>query len=559
MFSRGQSSKQVPVKVAGSSTFGRYPKISNAKTINLFLSDDWLVPYAGYKSIVQSLGLSGRAIYTSNISNQMVAVVDNLVYAIKVLYNPLLEIPYSFVATQVGKIGSFNTYVSIAENNAGQIAICDSEAFYIYTPGGSPVFQQIPNTDFYSNQTDQAIPLYVTFHNTRFILALSTPLPSNVWILSDNNDGTVWPADAAHTSGAIQTKPGSIVAVTRFPSRGNMIFVFGENVVESWFDTGGQLFPYQRNQSFNVDYGLLSPASLAANDEMVVWLAQNEKSGPVIMASNGGTPDKITTDGIDHLLSNISNPYDSEAFLFRQDGHLIYHINFYTDNFSLFYDFNTKKFFHASDEDGNYFIASDMAFFNNQYYFVSRNNGNVYAFDTAYTTYDGAEIPRTRVCDPIRLPTQDFFVVNDVGFTMQQGVTDPIYLDTGPSTLITQDGNPLITQGNSVFLQSQDFIYFITQDGHELLAQQVDSTDFDYLTTQTGQMIPIYPRVDMSFSIDGGESFSNNIPYHTNPLGLRVNKILYWRLGYMNELQIRFDFWGYGPIVAKDGIATLRV
>jgi len=68
MFYRMENSKQVPLTVAGSSTFGRYPKISQARTYNMFISADppsgmeWLVPYAGYESVLQNLGLHGRAI-----------------------------------------------------------------------------------------------------------------------------------------------------------------------------------------------------------------------------------------------------------------------------------------------------------------------------------------------------------------------------------------------------------------------------------------------------------------------------------------------------------------
>ena len=122
----------------------------------------------------------------------------------------------------------------------------------------------------------------------------------------------------------------------------------GSIVTEAWFDTGAQLFPYQRNNQFNIDYGCLQPATVAYMDEFVVWLAQNEKSGPIIVYSNGGMPQKITTDGIDYLFSTLQNPQDSQAFLYRQDGHLFYHINFYSDNLSLFYDFMTQKFYHAS-------------------------------------------------------------------------------------------------------------------------------------------------------------------------------------------------------------------
>lgn len=44
--------QQVPVNVVGSSTFGRYPKISLETTYNMFISDDWLVNYAGFQKVV---------------------------------------------------------------------------------------------------------------------------------------------------------------------------------------------------------------------------------------------------------------------------------------------------------------------------------------------------------------------------------------------------------------------------------------------------------------------------------------------------------------------------
>ena len=209
----------------------------------------------------------------------------------------------------------------------------------------------------------------------------------------------------------------------------------GSIVTEAWFFTGTQLFPYQRNNQFNIDYGCIQPATVAYMDEIVVWLAQNEKSGPIILYSDGGMPKKITTDGIDFLFSELQYPASSQGFLYRQDGHLFYHINFYLDNISLFYDFNTEKFYNASDQNMNYFIAAEIAFMGNQYYFVTKNNGNLFAFDTAFTMYQDVEsntsttpinhiIPRTRTCRNIMLPSQDYFIANDVGFTIETGETD---------------------------------------------------------------------------------------------------------------------------------------
>ncbi len=496
MIYRSQATKQMPLNIVGSSVFGRYPKISTEKTYNMFISDGFLVPYSGYQSMkddtgtVIVLGPNGRAIFTSTILNKMVVVVGPIVYLVDIVFNPTAPIKYTLNTQIIGLMLTHDSDVYIAENNAGQIAITDGSAIYIYNPSAGIVFETFDSTVLGFK------PGYITFHDTYFIAA---SIGTAQWRLSAQNDGNSWPSDASSV-GELQTKPDNVVGIVRFPSKGNMIFVFGSNVTEAWFDVGYQLFPYQRNTSFNIDYGCVNASTIAATDELVVWLAKNEKSGPIIMMSDGGFPEKITTDGIDYFLSNLGSPQDSEAFIYRQDGHLFYHINFYTDNVSLFCDLETKKFFHACDNRYNYFIAREVAFFNNQYYFVSRNDGRIYAFDTIYTTYDDEVVPRIRVCSNTRLPTQDYFVINDLGFTVEQGVNQA---------------------------QHQGSVY-------------------------------VNPRVDLACSYDGGQSFGNYESYVMNDEGNCKNMLRWWAKGLTNDFVPQFRFWTTGRVVATDGIVNIR-
>lgn len=555
MIQRGPSSKSVELNIVGSSIFGRYPKISIEKTYNMFVSDQWLVPYAGYQIAIPNLGKEGRGAYASIKSGRIFAVFDNNVYLINLFFDQSLSKSFDTSAIKIGKLLTNTGVVYITENNKPQILISDNLALYIYDPTLSPAFQQVTNLAF--------VPGYVSFHDTYFLCAASqdnfySPAATNTWRLSQQNDGTMWLNDSA-SIGLLQTKADKTQAILRFPSKGNLILVLGQAVTEFWTDTGAQLFPYQRSNQISIDYGCLSPATVAYMDEMAVWLAANEKSGPIIMYTTGGMPEKITTDGIDYLFSQLTNPSDSSAFLYRQDGHLIYHINFYTDNLSLFYDFNTKKFFHASDENLNYFIARQVVYFNNQYYFVSKNNGNLYAFDTIYTTYDGAEIPRIRTCKNIRLPSQEYFILNDIGFTIESGETNWQQQSTGPIYLITQDGNKIITQGNPIFLVTEDGNYIVTQDGKNLISQQPDNTDFDYLISQQDGILNSTPRVDFSISIDGGASFGNEWSYDLPPIGQRKNRLMWWQCGAANDLVPQFKFWGLNSrFVVTNGIANIR-
>jgi hypothetical protein len=559
MINRSPRFKKFPLNISGSSTFGRYPKISIEKTYNMFSSDEWTVPYAGYQAAILNLGKNRRAIRTSTKLNRLVVVVDNKVYLINLFFDQNLSKTFDTQVIPIGTLQTSTGIVYIAENNKPQIGISDGQAIYVYDTTLTPPFQ---------TASINFTPGYLDFHDTYFLAASSNDQTqngqSNVFRLSASNNGLSWPTTASSV-GVLQTKPDNVQAVVRFPSKGNMIYVMGETVSEAWFDTGYQLFPYQRSNQMSVDYGCLNPATVATLDEIVVWLGQNEKSGPIILYSTGGSPEKITTDGIDYLFSQMKNPSDAQGFLYRQDGHLFYHINFFTDNISLFYDFNTKKFYHASDQNLNYFIASQVAFFNNQYYFIANpapndpnSTCNLYAFDTIFTTYDGAEIPRIRTCKNIRDVSQEYFIVNDLGFTIEMGQTPAQQESTGDVFLITQDGHKIITQGNSIFFVTQDNQFIVTQDNQYLVSQQTDPTDFAYLISQQKGFAYIQPRVDFSISIDGGETFSSDFPYVMNPLAQRRNKLMWWQIGLANDFVPQFKFWGLGRFVCTDGEANTR-
>lgn len=568
---RSQNFSEIELNIVGSSTFGRYPKISIEKTYNMFESDGFLIPYSGYKIAISNVkfgnGTQGRGIFSSAKLKKIILVIDDRVYLVDLKFN---QQTLTVQQPQIVLIGTLETSIGvvyIAENNKPQILFSDNEQLYLYDPSLTPRFQTVNTLNF--------TPGYITFHDTYFICAarqdsIYNPPATNTWRLSGQNDGLTW-SDGANSVGLLQTKPDRIQAVVRFPSKGNMIFVMGSVVSESWFNTGAQLFPYQRTNQFNIDYGCLSPASVASMDEIVVWLAANERSGPVLMYSKGGMPEKITTDGIDYIFGLLQNPEDSQGFLYRQDGHLFYHINFYKDNLSFYVDFlpnGNIKIYNASDQNLNYYIASQVAFFNNQYYFVSKNNGNLYILDTIYTIYEdlnnqneviGHIIPRIRTCKNIRLASQEYFIANDLGFTIESGETDYFKQSTGPVYIISQDNKKLISQGYYIYLISQDDKQLVNQDLQKnLIAQLGDENIFDYIIAQEDGYIYTTPRVDLSISTDGGATFGNDMPYVLPGIGQRKNKLQWWQIGLANDLVVQIKFWTKGRVVCTNGIVAVR-
>lgn len=526
---------QIPIKMVGGNNFGRYNKISAEQTFNMIVSDNFLVPYAGYKNIKTISSSKGRGIYQSNTDDAIYMVAGNEAFRIDKYFNSNL----------IGTLSSDSGDVFISENNGGQIVITDYQRMYVYnyieitttspiTPKGT--FQKsitsgtpIPNETF-TVYFDR--PGYVSFQNGNIIVVNEG---TQNWYLSGPNNATSWSNTAAFV-GALQTKPDKIQAVVPVPGGGNNVFVFGNNVVESWqFTTGKALFPYTRAQATSYDFGCLNPSSIAALDTSIVWLGANEQSGATVMAYTNGVLQSISTDGIDFKLNGLTNPGNCTGFLFRQDGHLIYQFCFPDDNLSYAYDFNSGLFFTVTDEKLDYHIARGVVFYNNSYYFASLNDGGLYLFGTQITDYEYSptrikEIPRIRICPPFRLPSQRFFIIKSAGFTIENGQPNTINVKnyTQPINIINQDDSYLVTQNS---------IQLIYNQGDIVSTSEVSSS-----------------AVDLSISRDGAENFGSGIRLNMNPSGKRISRFIWQRLGRANDVSLQFQFWGFTRFVATDGI-----
>jgi len=533
--------QEIPLKIVGGNNFGRYPKISVEQTWNMIISDGWLVPFAGHKKNLDLVTSSmGRGLFSSIKSNNLFVVIEDQIFRVD-------DIGRYF---NIGLLETISSDVFIDENDNNQIAFCDQKNIYIYdTVSGVFTKAVTPFT-----------PIYIAFHDGYFIAAAAD---TNQWYLSGINDGFTW---SALDVGLLQTKPDNVQAVVRMPGMGNQIFVMGRTVTEGWQDVGAQLFPYQKNTGFGLDYGCISSTSIAFSDNFIIWLGANEKSGPVIMYSSGGPITQISNDGINFKFAQLKNPKASYGSMFKQDGHLIYIISFVdpADNYTLAYDFNTQKFFYLSDEEMNHHIAKKIVFFNNSYYFISFNDGNLYELNSEYTTFDGHEIPRIRITDNIRSKDASPFIANNLTFTIEQGENS----ESSIQQLSYQVGNI----GNIAVAANFPTLATVKQGW----LYQITATVFDNdpAKTNTGQSFVTgnqivwngtnwtilqdqVSRVDLCISNDGGVKFSSNTSYALNRQAYRRNRIIFWNLGRSNDLVCQFRFGGLGRFVATDGFVSI--
>lgn len=404
MINQFKNPQTLKLGMVGGTNFGRYPFMSQEQTWNMIVVDGFLVDYPGYakKTTIIDGGI-GRGLKTSTRFNHMICGIDSGIFTINTNLN----------ATRVGTLVTEESDISIAENNNNEIAVCDGEKIYIYN---------YANGSFKTSGTDfdlDFIPAYVSFHDGRFNAAVKN---KPLWRLSREGNGTDWtPPPGATSTGTFETKADNVNAVIPIPSKQNLIFVIGNIVTQAWTDVGRQLFPYVLNSATNIDYGCLSAFTIAESDKFVVWLGANEKSGLVIMYSAGGDAQTISTDGLNFKFNDLINPKNSYGFLFNISGHLIYQFTFPDNKISYAYDFETGLFFNVSNRYQEAHIAKRVAFFNDKYYFISFEDGNLYELGNQYATLDGEEMPRIRIPPTIRMPNTRPFIATSMDFLIEQG------------------------------------------------------------------------------------------------------------------------------------------
>jgi hypothetical protein len=525
------NAQQIPVKIVGSSKFGRHPIISDERTWNMYISDDWFINFAGYEEAKAVIGASdeGRGLFHSTRGNFLIAVFGGNVYRIN------SNLTYKFLASLKRTTGE----VFMDENLSSQVCLVDgTSTAYIYNYASE--VDAMSTVDF-GMPTQDFIPNYVTYQNTHFIFGNGkTDSSGSQWYVYKTGYTSGSPATAYNLTYVqtltLQTKPDFAKAAIRIPSHGNNLLVLGSIVGEIWTDVGG-LQVYQRNSSINIDYGVASVSTIAASDDMVAWLGINEKSSAAIMVMAGGKAERISTDGIDFLLSTVNRPDLSTAMFYRQDGHVFYILTFFgeDDDFSIAYDFTTNKFFDLTDWDFTHHPARQMAFFNNHIYFVSLKQGSLMRMSTAITdmstnSTNQYEIPRIRKCDTFRLPGSERFIVNQFAFTIENGV------DPGVTFTETCSGYVL----NEL---TGDFIY--TEEG-------------DPIFTEDGGCSTYRPRIDVSLSKNGGHTYGNPNSYYMHATGKYNNQPRFHRLGQANQFTIHMRFWGLGSFVVQNGVLEVR-
>lgn len=406
------SGEPFPVEINAGFNPGRFPAINNEIAINLFEFENAMIPTSGFTRIMESLGgnAEGRGIFYSDSLDKNMAVIGNTLFSFTDAHFTIL-----------GQLETLNGKVFFAENGltnladpsknliGGQIALSDNRNIYIYSLDNT--FVKAVNE--FSNPLDFT-PGTIVYQNSLFFV---NALDSDRIYVSQPNNAKIIPSDNFTT---ISEQTVSCLAFK------NTLYVFGSDKTANFYpnpENAQFFFPYTKDVNKAWEYGCYSQSSLASSEGMMAWFGNSENSTPSIMASNGGIPFEISTAGIDALIAGLPNQQDCDGFMYQEDSHSFYQINFTTDELSLLYDFSTKKWTKLTDVNNNEtHPLLQTAYYKNKNKIVGilKKSGEIVEVSVRIFTHNGAIVPRTIITKNYS-QEERHFILTELDVQIEQG------------------------------------------------------------------------------------------------------------------------------------------
>jgi hypothetical protein len=172
--------------------------------------------------------------------------------------------------------------------------------------------------------------------------------------LSAINDGNSWNGlDFGRKDGYPDNIRGILVD-------NEQLYLFGEETVEAWQDTGGANFPFQRLSNGMARYGSISPWAQVSLDGQVYFLGGDDRGQVTAYVIDGFTPKRISTHAEESVWNSAGLGPSAVAYPYLEEGHSFWVINFGAQTWA--YDPATQAWHQRAGWDGTNFTAHSTKF-----------------------------------------------------------------------------------------------------------------------------------------------------------------------------------------------------
>lgn len=214
--------------------------------------------------------------------------------------------------------------------------------------------------------------------------------------ISGINDVTYDPTDVGNAEG----RPDNLVMVLSIK---RLVWLFGEQTTEVWWNSGDPDFPFARNESAFIETGTAAAGTCVRVADSVAWVGSDERGHGTVWHAEGFQPVRISTHAVEIALQGYANLTQASAFAYQQRGHQFYQLSVPAsdtdDGGTWVFDFSTgqwheRSYLSSTGEEAHRASCGTVAF--GEVVVGDREDGRLYVYDLSYYSDDGGPIRRLR-------------------------------------------------------------------------------------------------------------------------------------------------------------------
>jgi hypothetical protein len=118
------------------------------------------------------------------------------------------------------------------------------------------------------------------------------------------------------------------------------LYLMGTETAEVWRNSGNPDFPFERDSGAFMHLGTAARWSVVrcTESQSIKWVGGDAEGQPVVYSAKGYAPVRISTHALEYRWSQFTTWADAEAYVYVEDGHEFYVINFPTAGETWVYD-----------------------------------------------------------------------------------------------------------------------------------------------------------------------------------------------------------------------------
>lgn len=212
------------------------------------------------------------------------------------------------------------------------------------------------------------------------------------------------------------------------------VYLFGEESIETWYSIGEGSPPFARIEGGIISVGLGALHSVSSNDRFLYWFGDDRE----VYAGEASAAQRISTKAISHAFAAYDIVDDAIGWCFTWEGANFYALTFPTEDRTWCYLEGGPWFELSSGDAGGRWVGNSYAYAYGHHIVADVGNGNLYTLDPDTYTDNTIPVHRERASGPLHGG-----LVGAPGKTLEMSRFELI-METGVGVVSGQGSDPVV-------------------------------------------------------------------------------------------------------------------